>query len=83
LERTAIERKRRDIVPHSARHSLATYLLDNGVPLKHIQNLLGHGHLKVTQKYTQLLENTMREIGRKVSETRERHQAETDNIIEF
>ena len=83
LERAGIDRKGRDIVPHSARHSLATYLLDNGVPLKHIQDLLGHGHLKVTKKYTHLLENTMKEIGRKVSSSREKYQTETENIIEF
>jgi integrase len=61
LERAGIERRGRDIVPHSARHSLATFLHDKGVPLKHIQELLGHASMKVTKKYTHLLENTMKE----------------------
>jgi integrase/recombinase XerD len=83
LERAGIERNGRDIVSHSARHSLATFLLDKGVPMKHIQDLLGHAHLKVTKKYTHLLEKTMREIGNKVSTVREEHQAEKEKIVEF
>ncbi|MDR1617504.1 MAG: tyrosine-type recombinase/integrase [Treponema sp.] len=43
------------MVPHSARHSLATFLHDQGVPLKHIQELLGHASMKITKKHTQLL----------------------------
>jgi len=83
LERADIERRGRDIVPHSARHSLATFLLDKGVPLKHIQGLLGHANLKVTGKYTHLLENTMKEIGRKVADTREKDLAQKEKIVEF
>jgi integrase len=52
LERAGIERRGRDIVSHSARHSLATFLHDKGVPLKHIQELLGHASMKITKKYT-------------------------------
>jgi integrase/recombinase XerD len=83
LSRAGIERNGRDIVPHSARHSLATFLLDKGVPIKHIQELLGHAHLKVTKRYTHLLENTMKEIGKKVISAREEHQAEPEKIVEF
>jgi len=83
LERAGIERKGRDIVPHSARHSLATFLLDKGVPLKHIQDLLGHAHWEVTKRYTHLMENTMKEIGKKVSSAREEHQAETKKVVDF
>jgi len=83
LERAGIERNGRDIVPHSARHSLATFLLDNGVPLPRIQELLGHAHLKVTKKYTHIYENTIKKIGQKVSSAREEHQAEEEKIIGF
>ena len=83
LERAGIERNGRDIVPHSARHSLATFLHDNGVPLKHIQELLGHANLKVTKRYTHLLENTMKEIGKKVADIREKEPPQNEKIVEF
>ena len=83
LERAGIERMGRDIVPHSARHSLATFLHDKGVPIKHIQELLGHAHWEVTKRYTHLLENTMKDIGKKVADTREKDSAQKEKIIEF
>lgn len=39
------------ISAHKWRHSLATELMNNSVPLKEIQNVLGHTELNTTQKY--------------------------------
>jgi integrase len=83
LERAGIERRGRDIVPHSARHSLGTFLHDKGVPLKHIQELLGHASWKVTKKYIHLLESTMNEVGKKVAEAREKESTQKEQILEF
>lgn len=53
---------KRNITPHMFRHSFATYLIEEGVDVSCVQQILGHSSIKTTQIYIHIAARKQAEI---------------------
>ena len=56
---TMIARIKKHVTYHTARHTCATLLIHQGVPITTVQKLLGHTSVKTTEIYSEILSSTI------------------------
>ena len=56
---TSMARIKKHVTSHTARHTCATLLIHQGVPITTVQRLLGHTSVKTTEIYSEILSSTI------------------------
>lgn len=56
---TSMARIKKHVTYHTARHTCATLLIHQGVPITTVQKLLGHTSVKTTEIYSEILSSTI------------------------
>jgi integrase/recombinase XerD len=65
IVRTGNEKiEEKEITIHNLRHSIATHLIDQGIPVEQVREFLGHSQLETTQVYTHINRKHLKNLKR-------------------
>jgi len=53
---------KKEITMHSLRHSIATHLIQQGIPVEQVRQFLGHSQLETTQVYTHISKQQLKDL---------------------
>ena len=56
---------KKEITPHTFRHSFAAHLLDNGADVQSVQKMMGHADVSTTQMYVEMQSGNVRDVYKK------------------
>ena len=54
--------KEKEISIHNLRHSIATHLIEQGIPVQQVRQFLGHSQLETTQVYTHISKQQLKDL---------------------
>ena len=60
-ELAELAEKKKNISPHTFRHSFATHMVDGGADLRAVQEMLGHESIITTEIYTHLSKDYLKQ----------------------
>jgi len=56
---------KKEITPHTFRHSFAAHLLENGADVQSVQKMMGHADVSTTQMYVEMQSGNVRDVYKK------------------
>jgi integrase len=78
-----IEDRREKFTYHSLRHTAASFLIQSGVDLYTVKEILGHGSIALTERYSHLADSALKEAANKMPDLTAGDQAGKGKVVKI